>query len=160
MKTKEAISIFLVDDDIFCLELYREVLTNLGYTNTTLFEKSTDCLNQLTLQPQVIFLDYQMDNLNGIDILKKIKRFNPNIIVLFISGQQNIQVAVNSLKYGAFDYIVKKDFTEDKIKLAMDKVEQLLDLLQRRNKGSFMRRAFSAVGIFSLLLFTQKFFSK
>jgi len=159
MNNKSAISIFLVDDDPFCLELYREVLGNLGYINVTTFDKSADCLHELTRQPEVIFLDYQMDNLNGIDILKKIKRFNPNIIVLFISGQDAIQVAVNSLKYGAFDYIVKKDFTEDKIKIAMEKVELLREMLNRK-KGGFLKRAMAAIGVLSGFFFFQKMFAK
>ena len=101
-----------------------------------------------------------MDNLNGIDILKKIKRFNPNIIVLFISGQEVIQVAVNSLKYGAFDYIVKKDFTEDKIRIAMEKVEMLLEILYKRRKRNILRRALSSIGVFSAIFFVQKLMSK
>jgi DNA-binding NtrC family response regulator len=135
------------------------VLANLGYTNVTTFDKSADCLHELTRQPQVIFLDYQMDNLNGIDILKKIKRFNPNIIVLFISAQDAIQVAVNSLKYGAFDYIVKKDFTEEKIKIAMEKVELLRELLNRK-KGGILKRAIAAIGVLSGFFFFQKMFAK
>lgn len=160
MTKKSDVSIFIVDDDPFCLELYREVLGNLGYTDVTTFDRSADCLHELTRQPQVIFLDYQMDNLNGIDILKKIKRFNPNTIVLFISGQDAIQVAVNSLKYGAFDYIVKKDFTEEKIKIAMEKVNLLLEMLSRRKRGNLFKRALGAIGVFSALFFFQKLFAK
>jgi two-component SAPR family response regulator len=156
MKTKNELSIFLVDDDLFSLELYHQVLNNLGYTNIASFEKSSDCLNKLIEQPDVIFLDYNMDNLNGIDILKKIKRFNPNILVLFISAQKEIQVAVDSLKYGAFDYIVKTDFTEEKIKVAMDKVEWMFELMRRKNKKSFLKRALSGAGVFSIFFFWQK----
>ena len=156
MKTKKALSIFLVDDDLFSLEMYQQVLNNLGYTKITCFERSTECLHELIQQPDIVFLDYNMDNLNGIDILKKIKRFNPNIMVLFISGQNEIQVAVDSLKYGAFDYIHKSDFTEEKIKIAMEKVEWMLELIHRKNKKGFFKRVLSGAGLLSILFFWQK----
>jgi DNA-binding NtrC family response regulator len=143
MKSNESMSIFLVDDDRFCLEMYKQVLSNLGYKNATCFENSSDCLNSIMLQPDVIFLDYHMDNLNGIDILKKIKRFNPNIIVLFISGQEDLQVAVNALKYGAFDYIVKKDFNEVRIGNAMDKIIVFKDMLKKNSRKGFFKRVIS-----------------
>jgi DNA-binding NtrC family response regulator len=64
------------------------------------------------MKPQIIFLDYNFDKvgalaMNGIDILKEIKRETPETEVVMVSGQDKIEVAVNSMKYGAFDYIVK-----------------------------------------------------
>ncbi len=47
--------------------------------------------------------------MNGIDVLKKIKAEQPQIEVVMLSGQDKIQVAVNSMKYNAFDYIVKSE---------------------------------------------------
>src|ERR1700744_2320050 len=99
--------IFLVDDEPFCLDLYQQYLHNLEQPDIHLFSSSAECLNQLSLQPDLIFLDYQMDSINGLETLKKIKRFDPNAIVVFISGQETIEVAVNALKYGALDYIPK-----------------------------------------------------
>ena len=107
METNTELKIFVVDDDPFSLTMYEHHLRNLGYTNVTAFENGTACLNNLTKQPDLIFLDHQMEILNGVDVLKKIKRFNPNTFVVFISAQDDVQTAVNSLKYGAFDYIIK-----------------------------------------------------
>src|ERR1700744_1694854 len=115
-------TVFLADDEPYCLHLYGQYLNNLGISEIHCFDKSGDCLNLLSIQPDLIFLDYNMDNLNGIDILKKIKRFDPNIPVVFISGQEDIKVAVNALKYGAFDYLTKVSLDESKIKGCLDKV--------------------------------------
>lgn len=99
--------IFLVDDDLFSLNTYRQHLENLGYNDVSLFLNGTICLNNLYKKPGVIFLDHNMDNLTGFDVLKKIKRYDSTIYVVIISAQENMKGAVNALKYGAFDYIIK-----------------------------------------------------
>ncbi|HSY60980.1 MAG TPA: response regulator, partial [Cytophaga sp.] len=62
----------------------------------------------------VIFLDYNLNSTNnkakdGLSILKEIKRLQPKIEVVMFSGQEKIEVAVNSVTHGAFDYIVKSE---------------------------------------------------
>lgn len=160
MDTNTSPKIFLVDDEPYCLCLYEQYVRNLGYKDVHLFGKSVDCLNQLTLQPDVVFLDYNMDNLNGIDILKKIKRFDPNIMVFFVSGQEAINIAVNALKYGAFDYIIKQDISEAQMKGCMDKVEKVKELLAKRKNQGLIKKLLSAVGISSVIYFLQKLLSK
>ena len=159
METFTPLKIFLVDDEPYCQRLYGRYLNNLGFTQIQYFSKSSDCLEQLTLRPDLIFLDYNMDNLNGIDILKKIKRFDPNIPVIFISGQKEINVAVNALKYGAFDYLTKENIDEAKIKVCLDKVLQIREMMARKRKISRVRKMLSGAGVLSAAYFIQKLFS-
>jgi DNA-binding NtrC family response regulator len=102
-----------------------------------------DCVNNLTLQPDVIFLDYSMELFNGLEVLKKIKRFNPDIYVVFLSGQENIETAVSSLKYGAFDYIVKGEGAQEKITNTLLKIDQVKKLVAKPQQGIF-RKIFSS----------------
>lgn len=133
--------IFLVDDDAFSREIYHQHLQNMGCTQVQVFENGTDCLDALTAEPRVIFLDHRMDILNGVDVLKKIKRFNPNIYVVFLSGQDNIRVAVNSLKYGAFDYIVKGEQEARMMEQCLLKIQELNQITRRQRKGIFQKLA-------------------
>jgi DNA-binding NtrC family response regulator len=135
METENKFKIFLVDDDAFCLSLYREHIANLGYDDLTSFENGADCLNLLTQQPDVIFLDHGMDNLTGIEVLKKIKRFNPDIYVVFLSGQESIMTAVNALKFGAFDYIVKGINEFENITKVLAKIAQVKELVKKEKPG-------------------------
>lgn len=135
MKAKNELSIFIVDDDPFCRSLYEQFILNLGYGNITLFSDGQECLNQLTEQPDIIFLDYRMEPLDGLDVLRKIKRFNPNIYLVIISGQDDVQVAVNALKYGAFDYIIKGENDLNKIEGVLKKIQSVIYLLQQRPQG-------------------------
>ena len=142
METNTELKIFVVDDDPFSLTMYEHHLRNLGYTNVTAFENGTACLNNLTKQPDLIFLDHQMEILNGVDVLKKIKRFNPNTFVVFISAQDDVQTAVNSLKYGAFDYIIKGDNDTVKMEKVLEKLHEVMDMMKKKKKG-FLKGIFS-----------------
>jgi polysaccharide export outer membrane protein len=142
METANSLKIFLVDDDQFSLGIYEQYIRNLGYTDLQTFDNGTSCLNKLTGQPDVIFLDHGMDILNGIEVLKKVKRFNPNIFVVFVSGQEDIQTAVNSLKYGAFDYIVKGQNDKERFQKVLNKILEVRELLNKKEK-SFLQKIFS-----------------
>jgi DNA-binding NtrC family response regulator len=135
MNTIDKLKIFLVDDDPFCLNLYQQYLNSIRYDDITCFNNGPDCLNFLIQQPDIIFLDHGMDNLSGLEVLKKIKRFNPDIYVVFLSGQENIATAVSALKYGAFDYIVKGDEQLENIAKVLGKVSEIKELLKVKRPG-------------------------
>lgn len=142
MEANNTFKVFLVDDDAFCLNVYHQHLSKLGYNHVSLFENGSDCLNRLTENPDIIFLDHGMGDLTGIEVLKKIKRFNPDIYVVFLSGQEHIETAVSALKYGAFDYIVKGDMDLDNITKVLAKIAEIRELLRKNNPGAF-RKFFS-----------------
>ena len=159
METNGQLRIFLIDDEKYCLHLYTRYLEALGFTQVQSFSDSAESLNQLTLKPDLIFLDYNMDNLNGIDILRKIKRFDPNILVVFISGQEDINIAVNALKYGALDYITKDTFDAARIKLCLEKVLQIREMIRNKRKRSRVTKILSGAGLLSVVYFIQKAFA-
>ncbi|HET6991878.1 MAG TPA: response regulator, partial [Bacteroidia bacterium] len=107
----EVKTIFFVDDDPNQLTMVVDYLSKFKYINLKTFSSGEECLKNLSLKPQVIFLDYNFDKAgnqakNGIQVLKEIKDADPSIEVVMLSGQDKIEVAVNTMKYGAFDYIV------------------------------------------------------
>jgi DNA-binding NtrC family response regulator len=128
-----------------CLNLYKQLLKQLGYSSIELYDNGIDCLESLPkTHPDVIFLDYNMEGLNGMDVLKKIKEFDKNIIVLFISGQEDIQVAINTMKHGAVDYLVKSSLSPDKMREVMERVENLKpEGAGAKPKKSFFQKIFS-----------------
>ncbi len=122
MSNAQNLKFFIVDDDPFYRMLYNQHLINLGFRDNILMDSGEDCLNRLHMSPDIIFLDYNMPAANGLEILQKIKRTNPNIYILLISGQTDIQVALNALKHGAADYIVKGEEDLDMISGALSKI--------------------------------------
>ncbi|MBL0132502.1 MAG: response regulator [Chitinophagaceae bacterium] len=143
METAAHLKIFVVDDDLFSLNMYQQHLSNLGFENVKTFDNGTACLLCLTEQPDIIFLDHGMDILNGVEVLKKIKRFNPDIYVVFISGQADVLTAVNSLKFGAFDYIKKGEDDLRMIEKVMEKIQEIMVLMQKKKKG-LLKKLFTA----------------
>lgn len=122
--------LFLVDDDTFNLQLTKKFIENLGYIDIKAFNNGTDCLNNLTLKPNVIILDHNMDDISGFEVLKKIKRFDPNIYVVMLSGQESMETAVDSLKYGAFDYIIKGQESLNRISDVLSRITEIQEHLE------------------------------
>jgi DNA-binding NtrC family response regulator len=142
------LKIFIVDDDIFCLTLYEQFLRTLGYTDITSFNCGDEVLAQIKEQPALVFMDYNMEGMNGIDVLKKIKTIDPDIMVYIISGQENSQVAKEALQHGALDYVVKSSFSPEKMGAIMQRVEQLYKPRQKEaKKKSFFDKVKSGLGI-------------
>ncbi len=137
MKPKKSFKIFILDDDAFCRGIYEQHLKNLGYAETTSFDDYNDCLNHLTEQPDIIFLDNLSDSSNGIEALKTIKRLNPNIYVVIMSAQEDIQVAVRAQKYGAFGYIVKGEKDVEMITSILKKIKNVKEILKKFRPKKF-----------------------
>jgi two-component system, OmpR family, response regulator len=112
--SNEKIRLFLVDDDaLFLKSLEIEFLQHADFTIET-FSTGELCITALSHGPDVIILDYLLDGMdknamNGIEVLDKIKSFNPDIPVVMLSAQDKIDVAVNCMHHAAFDYVVKTE---------------------------------------------------
>lgn len=134
--------IFIVDDDIFTCHVYTKHLNNLDFSNIQTYQSGVDCVNNLIEKPEIIFLDYQMEHLDGFETLKKIKRFDPEIFVIMVSGQTDMSSAIESLKFGAFDYIIKKEGDLDKITKTLNRISVLTEKI-RLSKPSLISRIFN-----------------
>jgi len=114
MDNDKKIKLFLVDDDAFYLKsLEIEFLQHADFAIET-FATGELCIANLTHKPDVIILDYQLDGtsknaMNGIEVLDKIKVFDPDIPVVMLSGQDKIDVAIDCMHHKAYDYVVKSE---------------------------------------------------
>jgi len=120
------LSIFVVDDDEYCTQMYQQHLHNLGFKNVLTFTSGEECIQNLGQKPEIIFLDHIMNPDSGLVVLQKIKAINPNIYVVILSSQKTIEVAIESLKLGAFDYIIKGNNDSKKITEVMNKLVPLI----------------------------------
>ncbi len=134
-------SVFIVDDDTFHLEIMQQLLTDEGLNTFTTFTSGVDCLHEIHQNPDIVFLDHQMDEYSGYETLKKIKRYNPDIFVVMVSAQEDIDTAVATLKYGAFDYIRKDLHLPANIKAVLAKIEEIQALIQAQ-KPSLLKSLF------------------
>jgi len=99
--------IYVVEDDEWYNRLLVHSLSlNPDYTVKG-FHSAKDVLRELDKGPSVITVDYGLPDINGDELLAKIKETDPSIEVIIISEQEKIETAVSLLKSGAYDYLVK-----------------------------------------------------
>lgn len=123
--------ILIVDDERDIRELISEILIDEGYT-TRLAGTADDAMREVTSQPPgLLILDIWLkdSDMDGIDILKKVKSDYPEVPVVIISGHGNIEIAVAAIKQGAYDFI-EKPFN----------IDQLLVVIRRAMETSRLRR--------------------
>ena len=130
--------ILVVDDEKDIRELISDILQEEGHTTRLAWDSDTtfEAINQDP--PDLVILDIWLkeSKLDGIDILKKIKRDNPSIPVVIISGHGNIEIAVAAVKQGAYDFI-EKPFN----------IDQLLVVMSRALEASRLRRENAALRV-------------
>lgn len=134
-------SIFVVDDDHFHLEIMQQLLSGEEVGSVKCFESGVACLEAIHQNPRIVFLDHQMDIYSGFETLRKIMRYNPNIFIVMVSAQEDINTAVETLKYGAFDYLKKDDRLQDNIRAALAKITEIEALLEAE-KPSMLKSLF------------------
>lgn len=113
MKKSQTFKVFLVEDDPWYGQLLRHHMGMNPDYEVSLFTNGRDCLSQMHLHPDVVCIDYGLPDTTGEKLLTEIHRVNNLVPVVVISGQEEISVAVNLLKAGARDYIVKDDHTRE-----------------------------------------------
>ena len=125
----KVIKIFIVEDDTFFGEALRYHLMLNPDFEVHLYPSGRECLTHLYQKPDIICLDFGLPDITGDLLLKKIKETNNSIPIIIISGQADIEIAVNFLKSGANDYIVKNNHTKDLLWNSIIKIRENLNLV-------------------------------
>lgn len=100
--------ILLVDDEQAELEAYSLLLTSMGVRNVTTLSDSRRVLSTLEgMNAPIVFLDLNMPHLSGQDVLRELKAKKPELPVIIITANSEIETAVECLRLGAHDYLVK-----------------------------------------------------
>jgi len=124
------LKIFIVEDDPWYGELLKYHLTANEEYEVFLYQTAKECLNNLHLSPNIICIDFGLPDMKGDVLLSKIKSRNNSIPIIVISGQEEISVAVELLKSGASDYIIKNDNTKELLWNSILKIKENIDLKQ------------------------------
>ena len=103
----EALKVLLVDDEIEFVETLLKRLKKRGLDVTTA-GNGEEALSRLELNPaDVVVLDVKMPGMDGIDVLREIKSRCPLVEVIMLTGHANVEVAIQGMELGAFDYLMK-----------------------------------------------------
>ena len=121
-------TIFIIEDD----EWYGEYLKyhlelNLNY-KVYWYKKASECIKNIHLNPEIITIDINMPGMTGEDLFKKIHKIAPEIPIFIISGQREIQKALDLIRAGAYEYIFKDNNTIEFLNISLNKLNETLKL--------------------------------
>ncbi len=133
---KRGVPILLVDDDSVFRHVMSGELRRFGY-DVVAVGTGEDAIKQAALlEPEVVLLDLRLPTMNGLDVLKQIRSGNSGAEVIMLTGHGSIDTAIESIRVGAFDYVVKPcalDELQVRIQRAIDNrsLRQRATLLER-----------------------------
>jgi len=146
-KTKNPL-IFIIEESTIYKDLIIGYLQSKKYDNIQVFKTGEESINHLHLNPDIIILDYSSEGMSGLEIMRKVKVSHPHIDFIFLSGQNDVEVAISIMKLGAADYVVKNDKAPLRLVKAIEQVI-LESKKEKMNKGFTI----GVFGFFVLLLF-------
>jgi len=113
-KIKNHYKVFIVEDNVLYARVLKKQLTE-DNLQVKVFHNGTDFINCLDEKPDVVTLDYTLPDMTGKEVLAKIQEKQPNTQVIVISAQDSIDTAIELMKNGAYDYIMKAPDTREKL---------------------------------------------
>lgn len=99
--------VFIVDDEISISRLLSYWVKDKWGYKIEVFNNGEDVVKNLHLKPDLILLDIMLPGLDGIEVLKRVKKFDEYLPVIILSAQGRVEVALESLRFGAYDYFPK-----------------------------------------------------
>ncbi|MFM9007694.1 MAG: response regulator [Bacteroidota bacterium] len=137
-KTKKARVIFVIEDNLLQQELLSDYIKSRYKVDVHSFSNGDDALNKLDLNPDLVFLDYNLELgggtiPTGVQVLKQIKSRNPNTPVVMLTLQDQLSICIDCMKHGAYDYIVKGENAFKRMENVFGHIDNLLATISRSN---------------------------
>lgn len=144
----EKYKILIIDDEEVVLDSCTEILAGSNHHIAT----ATDGILGMTLvkqvKPDMVFVDLKMPGISGLEVIEKIRAFDPTIVTVVITGYATISSAVEAMKQGAYDFL-PKPFTPDEFRLitrrGLEKRKLVMETLALRREKEMLRENFAAI---------------
>ena len=122
---------FVIDDDPVQTEMIKDYLKERYIFEMKTYENGEDAMADVKkLKPEIVVLDYHLSSSdpnakNGVEVLKEIKQLSPETKVIMFSGQDNINIALDSMRNGAYDYIIKGETAFNKMETTVNRLGEM-----------------------------------
>jgi len=126
--------IFVVEDNQLYSKLVVSYLKTNKFTNVESFPSGEEVLKNMHKNPDIVIQDYLLDGITGIEVLVKAKKIYPGVEFIFLSGNDNIEIAINSMKYGASNYIVKDQMALPKLVQKIRQMSTVTELVETKKR--------------------------
>lgn len=118
MAKQEHSLIFIVEDEpSYCKGLVHALETR-GFVNVRSFFSGEEALDHLELNPEIVIMDFRLGRgkMDGLQVLKELRKKAPMVQVIFLTMVDNLEIATESIKQGAYDYVVKNESAFERVK--------------------------------------------
>ena len=109
MQRKFLNKVFVIEDDMIFGKILQRALMQEDNYDVHVFQNGKDFFDNIHLNPDIVSIDYNLPDMNGLDILKQVKRYNEDIATVILSGQDKVEVVVEAYTNGANNYIIKNE---------------------------------------------------
>lgn len=156
--------IFLIDDEPIQNEMLKDYIAERFKYQIKTYGSGEDALKDMDLKPDIIVLDFHLsahlpNAQNGVEVLKKLKEVAPSVQVIMLSGQDKLDVAVDSMKYGAYDYVIKGETAFSRIENILNNINELRNIQEANSTYkkviTFLCVAIGVVILISIYLATH-----
>ena len=161
MPNPSHIRISLVEDELQMAEMLKDFTKHkypMAEVNT--YSSGEEALEKISEAQDLFIVDYYLDSdnpnaMNGVQFLNKIKERYANAQVIFLSGQEKAQVAADTMKYGAYDYIVKNDNAFNRLEIVFKNI--LGETSLKKNLGTQKLFNYLLIALIAALLIVMGF---
>jgi two-component system, sensor histidine kinase and response regulator len=136
--------VLVIDDEPIMLESCRRILQKAGYGVETCDRGSAGLARLAEWHPQLLVVDLRMPELDGFEIIQRVRQLDPDVVIVVITGYANVATAVDAMRAGAYDFL-PKPFTPDELRVIVGRAAERWRLAHeaaelRREKEEAERR--------------------
>jgi len=122
--------IVILEDDVFYGKMLMNFLLNQDFNSIQLYSDEKQCLDNISIEPTLYLLDYNLTKSTGLEVMNIIMEKNPNAHFICISAQENSTIALKLMRLGAIDYIEKNRHAFYHLKNTLDKIKNNIPLIK------------------------------
>jgi DNA-binding NtrC family response regulator len=152
MDIKKQLKIFVVEDNKIYNRVVCEYLKKQNFKQVTSFYSGKECIKTVAAgnSPHIVIQDYHLEDATGIDVLRSVKKISKRTEFVFLTGNEDMDVAVNTIKYGAYDYIIKDN--DLALKKVVNKIEKIGRLFELQSGNRVVKQAMIISVLFLVLI--------
>jgi DNA-binding NarL/FixJ family response regulator len=139
--------IFVVEDNEVYSMMFDYILTKYSQCNVRRFTSGEECMDNIHLNPDIVILDYYLPKMDGLSTLKQIKKFSSGILVMVLTGQDDINVVKQLLDANVDKYFQK---AKDPVQKVCKTIDSALFNIQEKKHKREKERTIRNIGVIAL----------
>ncbi len=146
--------IYIIEDNPTWATTLMAHLNKMGY-KTESFASGEEFFKKVNSNkeiPEIVIIDYHLEGkMTGLDVLQSVKKINPRVYAIMFSGQESLEIALKTLDFGAYDYVVKGEDAIERLKMILQNIERT-GRYEKESKELTLKIQKAQIGIVAVIL--------